>query len=356
MRVAKLIKPNNIQVVNEAFSALPGPGQAVVKVMAVGICGTDMHIFQGKRDDVAMPRVMGHELSGTVQEVGTDVDSVKVGDRVVLDPVISCGECKPCRQGQPNVCKDVKCYGVQTDGGFRDYIVVDAKKLYRFPDRYSYPEASLAEPFSIAANILDRANLQKGDSVVIIGAGTVGLCTAQAAKGLGAKVLISDRVEKKLEMAKLINCDRVVNADHENLKDAVAAFFPDGVDVIIDCVGNAAMLKQAVELATPLTRIVIIGFDGYEASISPADITKRELTIVGSRMNALKFPEIVRWLDADIIHPSLLITAQFPIGQIQQAFEYSLSHPENIKTVIVFQSDANSARQEPHGERKGRLS
>jgi len=337
MRVAKLTRPNTLEVVEEAFKQEPAKGQVVVKVQDVGICGTDLHIFRGERADVQLPRVMGHELSGVVTQIGEDVETLKVGDRVVLDPVVSCGKCHMCTTGHPNVCRDVKCYGVQADGGYKDYIVVDANKLYVFPEKYSFVEAALAEPFSIAANILERAALQKGENVVIIGSGTIGLCTAQAAKGLGARVLITDVVDSKLELAKQNECDCVINSTREDLAQAVTTFASDGVDVIIDCVGIAPLLKQCLNLATPLTRIVVIGFDGKEAGIAPVEITKRELTLVGSRMNALKFSTVIQWLEDGIIKPACMVTRVFPIEQIQEAFEFALSHPETIKTVISFE-------------------
>ena len=154
MRAAKLISPGKIRVVDEIPVPAPRQGEAVVKVKAVGICGTDLHIFKEGRADVELPRVMGHELSGVVTALGEGTDNLAVGDRVVLDPVMACGSCRICRAGHGNVCADVKCFGVQMDGGFQDEIVVPSANLYRYPESYSFVQAALAEPFSVAANIL----------------------------------------------------------------------------------------------------------------------------------------------------------------------------------------------------------
>lgn len=336
MRVARMTEIRKLEVINEEFNGKPGAGQAVVRVKAVGICGTDLHIFKEGRADVQLPRVMGHELSGEVVEIGPGVENVQPGDRVCMDPVISCGHCALCESGHPNICAEVKCYGVQVDGGYQDYIVVDAAKLYRFPDKLSYVEAALAEPFSVAAQILSRANLQAGEKLVVIGAGTIGLCVAQAAKGLGAQVLISDVVDAKLELARSFSCDAIVNSKKEDLEDAVRAFAPKYIDVIIDCVGAVPLLEQTIAMATPMTRIVCIGFDGREARLYPVNVTKKELTIVGSRMNALKFPMVMDWMENDVVNPATMVSAEFPVEEIQQAFEYALSHPESIKTIIRF--------------------
>ncbi len=307
---------------------------ALVEVKIVGICGTDMHVFNGKRSDVVFPRVMGHELSGVVTATGEGVENVATGDRVVLDPVMSCRSCAVCRKGRRNVCADVKCFGVQMDGGFQDYIEVPADQLYKIPDKVSFREAALAEPFSITANIIARSGLKSGESMAIIGAGTVGLCLIQAAKGMGARILATDINDDKLAAAKEFGCDVVVNTARKSLKEELNAFAPDGVDVILDAVGTAALFEQTVALAKPTTRVVVIGFDGNPAQIAPADITKRELTIIGSRMNSGRFPTVIEWLEKDMIKPGMMVSAVFSLEDIQQAFELATSDPGQKKILI----------------------
>lgn len=337
MRVAKLVEPRKIAMFDEQLSMNLSAGEAIVQVKTCGICGTDMHIFAGRRADVAFPRVMGHELSGCVIEVGEGVENIRKGDRVVLDPVMACGSCSVCRRGHANVCAQVKCFGVQMDGGFQDYITVPAKQLYRIPDATSYLEAALIEPFSIAANILTRANAESGEKIVIIGSGTIGLCVLQAAEGLGCEVLVSDILDTKLTSAKAFGAQVTVNTKEESLEAAVAAFAPDGPDIVIDCVGSSKLLEQCLRLATPLTRIIVISFDENTAFVVPAQITKKELTIIGSRMNAGKFPKVLQWLEDGMIHPSEMISKVFPVERIQQAFELAVSDSNLKKIVISFE-------------------
>ncbi|HIS30206.1 MAG TPA: alcohol dehydrogenase catalytic domain-containing protein [Candidatus Limivivens intestinipullorum] len=337
MRRARLTEVGKIEVETAAPVPEISSGQALVQVKAVGICGTDLHIFKEGRSDVALPRVMGHELSGVVTKIGDGVKNVKPGDRVVMDPVIACGKCRTCRKGHPNVCESVKCFGVQMDGGFQDYIGVDAKLLYPFPETLSFEEAALAEPFSVASNVLARTRVFREDRIVIIGAGTIGLCILQAAKGIGAEVLISDIENKKLERAAAFGADRVVNTREESLEAAAEAFFPGGADVIIDAVGSAALTQSAVDLAAPCARIAVLAFDGKNMEIPPVRITKKELELIGSRMNCGRFPEVLEWMKTRAIRPEQMITAVYPVEEIQRAFEDLASgRGDAVKTIIRF--------------------
>lgn len=337
MRIAKLVEPRKVVLFDEQLPVNPGPDQAVVQVKACGICGTDMHIFAGHRADVVLPRVMGHELSGCVVKTGENVENVHEGDRVVFDPVMACGTCAICKKGHGNVCSQVKCFGVQMDGGFQDYIIVPAKQLYRIPDSITYQAAALMEPFSVAANILSRAAALAGEKIVIIGSGTIGLCVLQAAKGLGCDVLVSDILDTKLASAREFGADATVNTMNDSLEEAVAAFAPDGPDIVIDCVGTSKLLEQSLKLATPLTRIVIISFDGNPAAVLPVEITKKELTIIGSRMNAGKFPMVIQWLNDHVIAPEKMVERVFPAEEIQAAFELAVSDSNLKKIVISFE-------------------
>ncbi|WP_461206241.1 alcohol dehydrogenase catalytic domain-containing protein [Clostridium sp. DL1XJH146] len=337
MRVAKMTAPNTLEVMEAEEPVVSNDKEVKVQVKAVGICGTDLHIFRGERADVELPRVMGHELSGLVTEVGSAVDKVKVGDRVVLDPVFACGVCPTCKKGFPNVCESVKCYGVQMDGGYQDYIVVDQKHLYPFDASISFENAALAEPFSIAANILERTVAKENDNVLVIGSGTIGLSIVQAAKGMGANVMVADVVDTKLAKALEVGADKVVNSKKESLEEAANEFVAGGFDVVIDAVGITPLFEQSIQFAAPRARIACIGFDARPAQIPPVVITKKELTIVGSRMNCYQFPKVMEWLNEGKIQAELMISRKYDVNDIQKAFEETLANGESIvKTLITF--------------------
>ena len=334
MKIAKLVAPEGIRLFEEEKRLEPSAGEAVVQVKACGICGTDMHIFAGHRGDVKLPRVMGHELSGRVLKVGPGVENVRTGERVVFDPVMACGSCSVCRRGRRNVCAQVKCFGVQMDGGFQEQIVVPAAQLYSIPEGLDYVEAALVEPYSVAANVLGRAVAEKGERIVIFGSGTIGLCILQAAKGMGCKVLISDILDEKLEWAKKFGADEAVNSNREDLAHKVQTFAPEGADIIIDAVGTSALLEQSLRFAAPLTRIVVISFDERPAQVTPALLTKQELTILGSRMNAGKFPMVLDWMRRGIVDPSSMVECVFPLERIQEAFELAVGDAKLRKIII----------------------
>ncbi len=335
MKIAQLTEIGKIEVVDGATPQVVSPKDVQVQVKAVGICGTDLHIFAHGRADVTYPRIMGHELSGVVTEVGSDVTRVKVGDRVVLDPVFACGTCPTCQKGYPNVCDSVKCYGVQMDGGYQEYIVVEDHHLYTFSDNITFEQAALAEPFSIASNICERLQVKEGDNVVILGAGTIGLSIVQAAKSLGARILVSDIVDSKLAKATDFGAEVVVNSKTANLKEAVEAFSPGGSDVIIDAVGVTALFVQSFDYAAPRARVASIGFDANPAELLPIMITKKELSIIGSRMNCFQFPTVMKWLEEGKIEADKMISKKYSIDDIQQAFVESTTPRADVTKVLI---------------------
>lgn len=337
MRAASLVELNRIELIDVPIPEVEKDTDVQVQVKAAGICGTDLHMFREARADVQLPRIMGHELAGLVTKIGRAVTRVSVGDRVVLDPVFACGNCPTCQKGHPNVCDNVRCYGVQMDGGFQDYIVVDEDHLYAFDPSISYEEAALAEPFSIAVNILEQANITSGDNLLIVGGGTIGLSVLQVAKGLGANVMLTDIIPEKLAIAKQMGANAVVSSKFESLSEAASAFAPIGFDVLVDAVGVAPILQQCIDLAAPRARIVCIGFDTRPAEISPVKLTKKELTIVGSRMNCRRFPTVIKKLTDRKIDAAKMISKKYAIDNIQTAFEETLAdNTGNVKTLLLF--------------------
>ena len=337
MRAAVLKNLNQLEIENHPVPEIIHMDDVQVQVKAVGVCGTDLHMFRERRADVQFPRVMGHELSGLVAAVGSMVSRVKVGDHVALDPVFACGNCRTCKKGYPNVCENVRCFGVQMDGGYQDFIVVGESHLYPYDSSISYETAALAEPFSIAANILERVKVSADDCILIIGSGTIGLSLLQVAKGLGSKVMVADLISEKLPIAAEMGADVTVNSREQDLAVAAEAFSPGGFDIVLDAVGITPVLEEALQYAAPRGRVSCIGFDGRKAAISPATITRKELSIIGSRMNCYQFPKVMKWLADGKIAATKMISRKYSITEISRAFEDTLANTAgNIKTVITF--------------------
>ena len=338
MRVAKLVAPKKIEVFEENLDQNLNEKDVLIKVKAVAICGTDLHIYKGERSDVELPRVMGHEISGEVEAIGSKVENIKVGDRVVVDPVVSCGVCHVCKKGHHNVCASVGCLGVHVDGGFQDYIKMPEERVYKFSASIPWNEAALIEPLACAAQMVERGRVQAGDKVVIIGAGAIGLSVLLACKLLGAEVLISDMIESRLGLAKKMNADVVVNSKVQDIKEEVKLFTDGlGADVVLDAVGYAKLLELSVELTAPTARVVVIGFDGNSASIPQVVITKKELEIIGSRMNNHKFPQVIKWIENKQLDAKDMISSVYDIKDIDEAFSNVVNNPNDvIKAVITF--------------------
>lgn len=337
MKAAVLTKAGSIELKEVPMVSLHKDTEVIIKVKAVGICGTDLHIFNGERADVKYPRIMGHELSGIVVKKGEQARQFDIGDHVIFNPVIACHQCPACEKEHENVCNEVKCFGVQMDGGYQEYISVEEASLYRIPKNIPFETAALGEPFSIAANIMSKLQIKEGDNAVIIGAGTIGIAVLKALKKAGARVMATDISDKKLENAARFGADIVINTARENLTEQSEKFFEKGIDIIIDAVGISETLNNAVKIASPCASIIVLGFDNRPLNITPADITKKELKFFGSRMNNRKFPEVVRWLEEKVITEDM-ITKTYSFADIQKAFEDTLAHGDEwIKTMIVME-------------------
>lgn len=335
MKAAVLYGPRDLKIVEMPMPVLTDDG-VLIKVKAVGICGSDVHAYHGKLATVVYPRVIGHEVVGEVVDVGGKVTKFKAGDHVVMDPVVSCGICPACRAGRNNVCPGVKCMGVAAEGGCAEYIVLPAGNVHRVPADIPWLEAALIEPYTIGANIVSRGDVAAGDTVLVMGAGPIGLVALQAAKRRGAKVMVSDLVDSRLELARQLDADATVNPQKEDLAAAVSKFTAGyGVMVAVDAVGLPELFAQAVEFTAPTGRVVIIGFNPTPSQVSELPITRKELDIRGSRMHSGKFPEVIAWVAGKEVKTLPLISHQFAFADLNKAFETIDAAPDKTCKVMI---------------------
>jgi L-gulonate 5-dehydrogenase len=336
--VAVAVEKPHVLVLREEAPLKPGPGEILVRVRRAGICGSDLHIFHGSNPFAKYPRIVGHEFGGEVEAVGPDVDGLAVGDHVVADPVVSCGRCYACRVGRYNVCANLEVFGVHRDGGFRDRVLVPAANAVKVRGDLPIAIAALAEPFSIAANVLARTGCGPEDSVLIYGAGTVGLTVLQVAKLKGARCLISDPDEARLERARIFGADVLIQVQHTPVTDAVRDELDGlGPSVVIDGAGVPALLEEACRVASPAGRIGLLGFSPAPCNVSQQEIVKKELSLVGSRLNRRLLPEVVGWLESGRLKPAPMITQTFAAREAQAAFDLVERHPEQtVKVQLVF--------------------
>jgi L-iditol 2-dehydrogenase len=263
-----------------------GPEEILMQTKRIGVCGSDIHVFHGLHPYTSYPVVQGHEVSGVIAAVGENVEGLSVGDKITFTPQVTCGECFPCQHGMYHICETLKVMGFQTDGSGQEYFPLPAWNVVKLSDDFPFDYGALVEPISVAVHALQRGGDVQGKRVLVLGAGTIGNLTAQAAKALGAEaVMITDISEYKLEKAKACEIDFVINTAKDDLTQAIATYFgPTKADLILECVGIQSTVDQAIENARKGTTIVIVGVFGDKPTIDLGLVQDRELSLVGTLM------------------------------------------------------------------------
>lgn len=336
MKAIRIPEANVIETLEVEEPQLNSAVEVKVKIKRVGICGSDMHIYHGTNPLATYPRIVGHEVAGEIIEIGSDVTRVKVGDHVVIEPITYCGECYACKSGRPNVCKEVSVFGVHEDGGMREFVTLPEKQVHPIDPEIDWDEAVMAEPYTIGAQATWRGDVQEGQTVFIQGAGPIGITVLKMAKIRGAKVIISDFTNERLEFAKANGADYTINPQEEDIKAKINEITNDeGANVVIDAVGVPQTFELAVEVASPAGNVVTLGFNETPSSIAMMHITKKELTIAGSRLQTNQFGKIVELLNSKQLTHNGLVTHRFHIDQVQEAFDFIEKNPDKVRKAVI---------------------
>lgn len=313
--------------------------QVLVKMIRVGVCGTDMQVFAGKNKFMTFPVIPFHEGIGEVANIGKNVTSVKVGDVVTIRPIIACGNCRSCKSGAHNACEQFNCLGVQSDGLGSEYFAIDESYVNVIPKDLSIDESILIEPFAVGIHASNRGNV-KNKNVIVIGGGTIGNFTAQAAKLIGAKkVAICDISEEKINFAKNDNIDFAINTQDKDVCEAInEAFGDEGADVIIDCVGINTILNQILQAACKVSTVVIVANYSQSATIDITKIQRNELNVLGSiTYTRDEFKLAVKFISEEKVYMKGFITERNSIYDIQKGMEKALnSKGLSMKNVFDF--------------------
>jgi 2-desacetyl-2-hydroxyethyl bacteriochlorophyllide A dehydrogenase len=331
--------PRNLEIRDVPVPKLGNCQDVLIKVKVAGICGSDIHIYHGTSPVATYPRIIGHEIAGEVLQVGDQVTAFKPGDHVVMDPVVGCGTCYPCSVGRPNVCANLKVHGVHVDGGYQEYMVLPATGLHKVSAAISWEKAVLVEPFTVAAQVASRGEVVPQDTVFIMGAGPSGLAILLVVKKIGARCIISDLVESRLDMARKMGADLAINVTscdvETRLKEETDGFGPN---VIIDAVCNTCSFEDAVRMASSAGRIVLLGFSDQPSAIAQLNITAKELDVKGSRLHSHKFPQVIQWFEAaGAFDPTALISHRFHFTEIVKAIAQVEQNPiDTIKVILEF--------------------
>ncbi|MEJ5199703.1 MAG: galactitol-1-phosphate 5-dehydrogenase [Anaerolineae bacterium] len=301
----------------------PGEGEVIVAVKATGVCGSDVHGFTGSTGRRIPPMVMGHEFSGVISAVGPGVTGHQVGDRVVVQPIITCGKCVNCLAGMPNICTNRRGLGMMsTNGSNAEYVAVPQQLLYTLPEGVSWEQGALVEPLSVAMHAVNMSPIRLMDTVVILGAGTIGLLTLLACrlKGAGA-VIVSDLSPHRLEMARRLGAAAAVNPTQEDLPAIVRRYAGEaGAPVVIEAVGITATARQSLELVRPGGHVTWIGNAAPTIEIGMQQIVTREITVRGVYAFNVEFGRAIEALATGRVDVSPIIEQVAPLEAGPQVF------------------------------------
>jgi 2-desacetyl-2-hydroxyethyl bacteriochlorophyllide A dehydrogenase len=310
--------------------------EVLVKVKAAGICGSELHAYEGVSQRRTPPLVMGHEFAGEVTEIGKDVNDLKLGVRITVDPLKRCGVCTPCVRGQGNVCRNVKLFGLHTDGAFAEYVAVPALNCYVLPDYVSYEEGAMTEPLSVALRAVNNTDVKLGDTVVVIGAGIIGLSILKAARTAGAgRLIVTDIVDYRLDFAKTLGADITINSMTQDSVSRIMELTNGvGADIVFEAVGLEATVQQGINMLAIGGKLTVVGMMSKTMTLNVLSIVSRELQIRGSYAYASDdFRRGFSYIVNRKIDVKSLITNVLPLEKIQEGFE--LMHEKKRKTLKI---------------------
>ncbi len=314
------------------------PNQLMIKVMRIGICGSDIHVYHGKHAFTTYPVTQGHEISGIVEALGEGVQDFSVGQKVTIEPQVFCGKCHPCRHGKYNLCENLKVMGFQTTGAASHYFAVDASKVTPLSEDMSFDEGAMLEPLAVGIHAARRAGDLSGKKIAVLGAGPIGILAAQSVKALGAEsVLITDISDYRLEKARECGIDYAYNTSKADFGDIILEVFgPDKADVIYDCAGNDITMGQAIRCARKGSLIVLVAVYTGMATIDLAVLNDHELTLDTTMMYRHEdFLTAIRLVKEGKIQLKPLMSKTFHFRDFKKAYEYIEAHQETTMKVLI---------------------
>ena len=318
----------------------PGPGEILVKMGAAGICYSDVMILKNKykgRVPVPIPMIMGHEGAGTIAEIGEGIRNLREGDRVGLLPAWGCGHCEHCVSGHPNMCRDWRHLGITRDGTFSEYRVVPSFVGHKLPEGVSMIDAAVLEPITLAVRTLEHVQPRLGDSVAIIGPGSIGLFHLQAFRSAGASIIIViglDQDARRLEIAQKLGADHVINGSKEDVVKRVKELTGGlGCDIVVEAANHPSTVGQAIDLASAYGRVMLFGLYP-EATVSPLTLMRSGLSVMGDVATIPAwYQRAIRWLQYKKVSAEPMISRPFRLDQANEAFK-AFSEGQSVKVLF----------------------
>ena len=310
--------------------------QVLIAIKACSICGGDLHIYKGKHPSAPLPMALGHELSGDVIKIGSEVKSLVVGDRVTVEPVIACGMCLPCARGEYGYCDNLSFHYRQGQGALADYFVAEERYVYKLPAHLSYEAGALVEPLAVAVHAVRRAKIGLGDKVAIIGAGPIGLLVTAVCKAAGAReIIVSDMSDARLATASSMGATTALNSRKESTVDAVRQRTGGrGIGKSFECVGSEQTFDESMRCLCKGGLATIVGiFEQPVIQITATLFVSQEITVQGSQGYCWDFETALGL--TDVIDMGKLISHVFPLADVDKALKTALNPEEQPVKVVL---------------------
>jgi len=337
VKQAVMTSPGAIEF-REVPVPVPAANEVLIRMKRIGVCGSDIHVYHGKHALTHYPVVQGHEVSGVVEQTGSAVRGFAPGDRVTIQPQVTCGTCYACRHGAYHICDSLKVMGFQTTGAGSEYFAVEASKVLKLPADMDFEHGAMVEPVAVGAHALSRSTGVVGKKVLVLGAGPIGNLTAQAARGLGAeRVMITDLSDYRLGLAGECGIELRVNTGKADLTDEIQKRFgEDQADLILECVGSQTTIAQAVAVARKGSDIIVVGVYGDKPTVDLGSVQDRELRLIGTLMyREPDWKRAIELIGAGKVRLAPLLTDRFPFAEYKKAYEYIEANRDKAMKVMI---------------------
>jgi L-iditol 2-dehydrogenase len=339
-----LVKPRELKI-EYTDMPKPGKGEILIKILRVGVCGSDSTIYYGNHPYVSFPVIMGHEFSGTVEVLGEGVTGFSVGERVAIIPHLVCGKCRACKTETYNFCEELRCTGAEADGAHVQYKVMPKEMVIPIPDSMTMDDAAMVEPACVGYHAAKRGDIQPDDRVLVIGAGPIGIFNMQSVKALGAKeVYIADIDEWRLDLALKLGADGAINVSKESLEEGLIRLAGGSkeINVFFDCVGEKGLVfDNILQLARRGTRVVIVGVlqNNYYVPHLP-DFVQHELRLSGTTMYVPQdYREMIKLIGEGKVKTEGMITHYFKLEDINAVFNLIENKQEKYFKIMLTVND-----------------
>ncbi len=342
MKAVKLTGIRDMELMDVEMPQIISPTDVLIKMLVVGICGSDVHYYKtGKIGSqvVEYPFAVGHEGAGIVVEVGREVVNVKPGDRIAVEPAVSCGECQQCKAGRPHTCINNRFLGCpgQLEGNLLEYIVMDEKQCLKLADNLSYDAGALSEPLSIGLYANKQAGYSQKQDIAILGFGPIGMSVMLTAKPEEVNnIYITDKIEERLTLARNMGVKWAGNPDKEDVVDMITRESPDLLDIVFECCGQQDALDNALDIVKPGGTIMIIGIPEFDSwSVLAEKARRKEITFINVRRQNNCVEEVLEMMEDGRLDPSVMVTHRFSLDKTKEAFDLVSSYKDGVMKAMI---------------------